>query len=65
MKCSLRFIDMASDRWMVFPLVLDLQLRIVSAIGVGVFWALGSLFGMQVALRQSAADIRERRDLQA
>ena len=50
---------------MVFPLALDLQLALVSAIGIGVFWALGILFGMQVALRQSATDTRERRDLQA
>ncbi len=50
---------------MVFPLALGLQLRVVSATGLGVFWALGILFGMQVALRQSASDTRERRDLQA
>lgn len=50
---------------MVFPLALGLQLDVVSVIGTGVFWALGILFGMQVALRQSATDSRERRDLQA
>lgn len=50
---------------MVFPLALDLQLAVVSTIGIGVYWALGILFGMQVALRQSAADTSERRDLQA
>lgn len=50
---------------MVFPLALGLRLNVVSDIGVGVFWALGILFGMQVALRQSATDTRERRDLQA
>jgi heme exporter protein B len=50
---------------MVFPLALDLRLATVSTVGVGVFWALGILFGMQVALRQSATDTRERRDLQA
>lgn len=50
---------------MVFPLALDLQLDVVSVVGIGVFWALGILFGMQVALRQSATDSRERRDLQA
>lgn len=49
----------------VFPLALGLQLGMVSAIGVGVFWSLGILFGMQVALRQSAADGQERRDLHA
>lgn len=50
---------------MVFPLALDLRLALVSTIGIGIFWALGILFGMQVALRQSATDTRERRDLQA
>jgi heme exporter protein B len=50
---------------MVFPVALDLQLAVVSTIGIGVYWALGILFGMQVALRQSATDTRERRDLQA
>jgi len=49
----------------VFPLALGFQLGVVSAIGTGVFWALGILFGMQVALRQSATDTRERRDLHA
>lgn len=50
---------------MVFPLALGIQMETISTIGVGIFWALGILFGMQVALRQSAADTRERRDLQA
>lgn len=50
---------------MVFPLALDIRIDLVSEIGVGIFWALGVLFGMQVALRQSAADSPERRDLQA
>lgn len=50
---------------MVFPLALGLQLEVVSTIGTGVFWALGVLFGMQVALRQSASDAPERRDLHA
>lgn len=48
---------------MVFPLALDLRLNVVSAVGIGVFWALGILFGMQIALRQSATDTPERRDL--
>jgi heme exporter protein B len=48
---------------MVFPLALDLQLRVVSEVGIGVFWALGVLFGMQIALRQSASDTPDRRDL--
>ncbi|MGD2043114.1 MAG: heme exporter protein CcmB [Acidimicrobiia bacterium] len=50
---------------MVFPLALDIRIDLISEIGVGIFWALGVLFGMQVALRQSAADSQERRDLQA
>jgi heme exporter protein B len=50
---------------MVFPLALGIQMETISTIGLGIFWALGILFGMQVALRQSAADTRERRDLQA
>lgn len=50
---------------MVFPIALGLQLSIVSEVGLGIFWALGVLFGMQVALRQSASDTRERRDLHA
>lgn len=50
---------------MVFPIALGLQLGVVSEVGIGVFWALAILFGMQVALRHSATDTRERRDLQA
>lgn len=50
---------------MVFPLALGIRLTVISQIGPAVFWALGILFGMQVALRQSAADTRERRDLHA
>ena len=50
---------------MVFPLALDIRIDLISEIGIGIFWALGVLFGMQVALRQSAADSPERRDLQA
>ena len=38
---------------------------VISVIGPAVFWALGILFGMQVALRQTAADTPERRDLHA
>jgi len=49
----------------VFPVALGLQVSFVAQIGPAVFWALGVLFGMQVALRQSAADSPERRDLQA
>lgn len=50
---------------MVFPLSLGLRLSLVSEVGVGIFWAVGILFGMQVALRQSANDSIQRRDLQA
>lgn len=50
---------------MAFPLALALRLSVVSEVGLGVFWALGILFGMQVALRQSADDSRRHRDLQA
>lgn len=49
---------------MVFPLALGLRLAVVTEVGLGIFWALGILFGMQVALRQSANDSSERRDLQ-
>jgi heme exporter protein B len=49
----------------VFPLALDLRLELVSEIGVGIFWALSILFGMQVALRQTANDSPELRDLHA
>lgn len=49
----------------VFPIALGLQLSLIAQIGPAVFWALAILFGMQIALRQSADDSRERRDLQA
>jgi len=48
---------------MVFPLALGIELSVISLIGPAVFWALGILFGMQVALRQSANDSQERRDM--
>ncbi len=50
---------------LVFPFALSTQLSILRQIGPGIFWALGILFGMQVALRQSASDSQERRDLHA
>lgn len=50
---------------LIVPLALGPRLNIVSEIGLAVFWSLGVLFGMQVALRQSAADTREHRDLYA
>lgn len=48
---------------MMVPLALDLRLSLVSSVAFGVYWALGLLFGMQVALRQLAADSSERRDM--
>ncbi len=50
---------------LVFPLALGVDLAAISQLGPAVFWALGILFGMQVALRQAAHDDRERRDLYA
>ncbi len=50
---------------LVFPLTLGMDLSAISGVGPAVFWALGILFGMQVALRQAAADTPERRDLYA
>lgn len=49
----------------IFPIALGLRISLVSEIGTAVFWALGILFGMQVALRRSSTDDRERRDLHA
>ncbi len=48
---------------LVFPLALGIRLSVIREIGPAVFWALGILFGMQIALRQSAADTPERRDV--
>jgi heme exporter protein B len=50
---------------LVFPFALSTRLTVLREIGPGIFWALGILFGMQVALRQSASDTQERRDLHA
>ncbi|HLF44521.1 MAG TPA: heme exporter protein CcmB [Acidimicrobiia bacterium] len=50
---------------LVFPLTLGVDLTAVSRLGPAVFWAIGVLFGMQVALRQAAHDDHERRDLYA
>jgi len=50
---------------LVFPLALGVDLTGISLIGPAVFWALGILFGMQVALRQAASDSVEKRDLYA
>ena len=48
---------------LIIPLALGVRLNLASQIGVAVFWALGILFGMQIALRHSASDSRGRRDL--
>jgi heme exporter protein B len=50
---------------LVFPLALGIDLAAITLIGPAVFWAIGVLFGMQVALRQAADDRPERRDLYA
>jgi heme exporter protein B len=50
---------------LVFPLALAVDLATITRIGPAVFWALGILFGMQVALRQAAQERPERRDLYA
>jgi heme exporter protein B len=49
----------------IFPMALGRRITLVSEIGNAVFWALGILFGMQIALRRSSTDDRERRDLHA
>ena len=49
----------------VFPLAMGTELSVIGEVGPAIFWALGILFGMQVALRQSATDSSERRDLYA
>ena len=48
---------------LVIPLALGVNLAAISQLGPAVFWAIGVLFGMQVALRQAADDQPERRDL--
>ena len=50
---------------LVFPLALGVDLSAITQLGPAVFWAIGVLFGMQVALRQAADDRPERRDLYA
>lgn len=49
----------------VFPLAMGAQASFVASFGPAIFWALAVLFGMQVALRQSATDSQTRRDLYA
>jgi heme exporter protein B len=48
---------------LVFPLAMGVALSAITQLGPAVFWAIGVLFGMQVALRQAADDRPERRDL--
>lgn len=48
---------------LVFPLALGIDLSAISRLGPAVFWAVGVLFGMQVALRYATDDRPERRDL--
>jgi heme exporter protein B len=50
---------------LVFPLTIGVNLSAIPGVGPAVFWAIGILFGMQVALRHAAADTTERRDLYA
>ena len=49
----------------VFPLAMGARAALVADFGPAIFWALAVLFGMQVALRQSATDTETRRDLYA
>lgn len=48
---------------LVFPFALGAELTSISLLGPAVYWAIGILFGMQIALRQAANDTQERRDL--
>jgi heme exporter protein B len=50
---------------LVFPLAMGARLVAIREVGPAVFWALGVLFGMQVALRQTALDTPQRRDTYA
>lgn len=50
---------------LVLPLAAGPNLAVLRQVGVPVFWTLGVLFGMQIALRQTANDTTTRRDLQA
>lgn len=49
----------------VFPFALGPNLAALRSVGLAVFFAVAVLFGMQVALRQSANDTAVRRDLYA
>lgn len=48
---------------LVLPLATGPDLALLRQVGVSVFWVLAVLFGMQIALRQSADDTTPRRDL--
>lgn len=50
---------------LVLPLAGGPNLAVLRQVGVPIFWTLGVLFGMQIALRQTANDTPIRRDLQA
>jgi heme exporter protein B len=50
---------------LVLPLAQGPNLALLRQVGLAVFWSLAVLFGMQIALRQSADDTGPRRDLHA
>ena len=50
---------------LVFPFATGVNMALLGLIGMPVFWAVGVLFGMQIALRQSAHDTPPLRDLHA
>ncbi len=49
---------------LVLPLASGPNLSLLRQVGIPVFWTLGVLFGLQIALRQTANDTTVRRDLQ-
>lgn len=49
---------------MVFPLAIGFSRATLQEVGIGMYWAIAIFFGMMIALRQSASDTQERRDLQ-
>lgn len=56
-------VPFAVSAMLTIPFALDLRLSLVSELAFGLYWALGVLFGLQVALRQMTNDSPERRDL--
>ena len=50
---------------LVFPFALGADLTSITLLGPAVYWAIGILFGLQIALRQAAYDTPTRRDLYA